>query len=89
MATQSCVDPEHANRLWLVMALAYVWAISIGTRVADTPELRSQMTRGKRTRLSVFQLGLRLLKRYTNLGLALFYKLLLIPHLPLHQKTVV
>ena len=82
-------DPEHANRLWLVMALAYVWAISIGTRVADTPELRSQMTRGKRTRLSVFQLGLRLLKRYTQLGLALFYKLLLIPHLPLHQKTVV
>ena len=33
------------------------------------------------------QLGLRLLKRYTQLALALFYKLFLIPHPPLHQKT--
>lgn len=82
-------DPEHANRLWLVMALAYVWAISIGTQVADTPELRSQLTRGRHIRLSVFQLGLRLLKRYTNLGLGLFYKLVLIPHVPIYPKTVV
>ena len=51
--------PEHANRLWLVMALAYVWMVSLGTRVIRTPKLRRELTRGRAWRRSVFHLGLR------------------------------
>jgi hypothetical protein len=82
-------DPAHANRLWLVMALAYAWTLSLGTRVIRTPTLRRELTRGKAWRHSVFQLGLRLLKRWLTLGRRLFYELLFIPHLPTLSKSVV
>jgi hypothetical protein len=81
--------PEHANRLWLVMALAYVWMVSLGTRVIRTPKLRRELTRGRAWRRSVFHLGLRLLKRWLELGRRLYYELMLIPHLPICPKTVV
>lgn len=82
-------DPDHANRLWLVMALAYVWALSLGTRVIRTKALRRELTRGRGWRRSVFHLGLRMLKRWIELGRHLFYDLLLIPHLPTCPKSVV
>jgi Transposase DDE domain len=81
--------PEHAKRLWLVMALAYAWTLSLGTRVIRTPALRQELTRGKDWRRSVFQLGLRLLTRWLTLGRRLFYELWLIPHLPTLPKSVV
>jgi len=52
-------NPQHASRLWLVMALAYLWMISLGTRVLHRPPLLRSLTRGKTVRLSVFNLGIR------------------------------
>lgn len=51
--------PEHANLLWLLMALAYLWIISLGTHVMGIAKLLSCLTRGKSIRLSVFHLGIR------------------------------
>lgn len=82
-------DPQRASRLWLVMALAYVWAISMGTLVICTKGLRREVMRGKGWRHSVFQLGLRLLKRWFQLRRPLFYHLVLIPHVPVFPKSVV
>ena len=82
-------DPEHANRLWLIMALAYVWVISMGTQVAGNPALRTELTRGTGPRRSVFQLGLRFLERWMALGRRLIYHLILIPQTLMIQKTVV
>jgi hypothetical protein len=82
-------DPEHANRLWLVMALAYAWTRSLGTRVLRQGPLRRELTRGKGWRRSVLQLGLRLLTRQVALGRRLWYELWLIPHLPVLPKSVV
>jgi Transposase DDE domain len=82
-------DPEHANRLWLVLALAYAWALSLGTQVIRTATLRRELTRGKDWRHSVFHLGLRLLTRWITLERRLFYELLFIPHLPTLPKSVV
>lgn len=82
-------EPEHANRLWLVMALAYVWVLSLGTQVIRSRALRVELTRGRGWRHSVFQLGLRWLKRWVELGRSLCHKLLLIAHLPAFPKSVV
>jgi hypothetical protein len=82
-------DPEHANRLWLVMALAYAWTLSLGTWVIRTPRLRRELTRGTTWRRSVFQLGLRLLTRWIARGRRLLCELWLIPHLPVLSKSVV
>jgi hypothetical protein len=82
-------DPEHANRLWLVMALAYAWTLSLGTRVIRTARLRQALTRGHAWRRSVFQLGLRVLKRWLALGHRLMYDLCLMPHLPALSNSVV
>ncbi len=82
-------EPEHANRLWLAMALAYVWILSLGTQVIRHNGLRQELTRGKRWAHSVFRLGLRLLHRCISLGRQLLCDLLLIPHVPILSKTVV
>jgi hypothetical protein len=70
-------QPEHANRLWLVLALAYAWILSLGTRVLEEPSLWHQVAHGARPRTSVFQVGLRWLDRALHLGKELFYE----PHL--------
>jgi hypothetical protein len=82
-------EPEHANRLWLAMALAYVWTLSLGTQVIRHKGLRQELTRGKRWAHSVFRLGLRWLRRCISLGRELLCDLLLIPHVPILSKTVV
>lgn len=82
-------QPEHANRLWLVMALAYVWMLSLGTPVIRDAALRRALTRGRRWVHSVFRLGLRLLRWVLNRGCELLCDLLLIPYEPVLPKTVV
>jgi hypothetical protein len=57
-------DPEHAERLWLVMSLAYVWMLSLGTLVEQEEELRREVTRGTKPHLSFFHLGLTLFLRW-------------------------
>lgn len=54
-------NPEHANRLCLVMAVAYAWTLSLGTQVAHWTEALRQVARGAHSRYSVFRLGLRVL----------------------------
>ncbi len=82
-------NPDHANKLWLVMALAYVWAVSLGTWVLSTAKLFREICRGRKKRCSVLQLGLRLLHRFVALGRKLVYQLLLSPYPILCAKTVV
>ena len=80
---------ERANVLWLVMALAYVWMLNLGTQVAHTARLRRELTRGAQPRFSLFTLGLRLLRRRLLLGRRLTVRLRLIAHPPPHPKSVV
>jgi hypothetical protein len=51
---------DHADRLILVLALAYAWVVSLGTRaIRGGKDLRRLLVRGRRRRLSVFRFGLR------------------------------
>jgi len=83
-------NPEHANRLWLVLALAYAWVLSLGTQ-ALCKGVRSEVTRGKKPHLSLFRMGLRLLSRAKELfsTIARAFDLILISTLPSYEKTVV
>lgn len=56
-------SPDHANRLLLVLALAYAWTLSLGTLAFDHPDLRLQVAQ-PRSSLSIFRLGLRLWLRW-------------------------
>jgi hypothetical protein len=67
--------PEHAGRLWLVMALAYALALSLGSRAMLHERLWRELARGKKSRTSLFRLGLRFVSRCANLGRDLFYHL--------------
>jgi hypothetical protein len=53
--------PDHAERLILVLALAYAWTLSYGTLAFHSPDLLRRVTRGTRKRFSIFRCGLRLL----------------------------
>ena len=81
-------SPAHANRLWLVLALASAWMSSVGTQVIRHPRLRREVTYGKRWRHSVLQLGLRLFTRWLALDRPLAADFAFIPHLPILPKTV-
>lgn len=52
--------PDHANRLLLVLVLAYAWVISLGTLAFDSPAWRPRLSKGYKPRFSLFRLGLRL-----------------------------
>lgn len=54
--------PDHADRLWLAMAVAYLYVLSLGTTVLQRAELRQLFTRGSGLRRSVFHLGIRFFK---------------------------
>jgi hypothetical protein len=82
----------HANRLWLIMALAYVWAVSLGTWVLEQGQRWDQLARGAKERISVFKLGLRWLARALQLELELTFELHLNPQFMnpyVKRKTVV
>lgn len=82
-------NAERANILWLVMAVAYVWVISMGTRVVNSKTLKRELMRGKERRLSLFSLGLRDLQRRLSKGRRLKYSLFLIANPPGSSKSVV
>ena len=71
--------PEHAERLWLAMALAYTWTVSLGTVVIRSRAKRRKMCRGKRRRYSVFRLGLRYVQWCLHQGRKLLAELFLVP----------
>jgi hypothetical protein len=52
--------PAHAQRLLLVLALAYAWVLTLGTLVMTDADLAHQVTKGHRPTYSIFRLGLRL-----------------------------
>jgi len=52
--------PTHANRLLMVLALAYAWVLTLGTLVCTDAELLQWVTKGQKTTYSLFRLGLRL-----------------------------
>jgi hypothetical protein len=52
--------PAHANRLLLVLALAYAWVLSLGSLALDDPALASRIRKGRHTTYSVFRQGLRI-----------------------------
>ncbi len=58
--------PSHANRLLLVMVLAYAWVLSLGSLAFDDPDLRGQVVSADVTRYSLFRLGFRLLERFAG-----------------------
>ena len=60
-------QPARAERLWLVMALAYLWVVSLGSYVLARPRYLEQVSRRKGNRLSLFQLGLSFLDRSPGL----------------------
>jgi hypothetical protein len=53
-------QPDHAQVLVLVLALAYAWVLSLGTLVAHAEKaIRARITRSARRWYSVFREGLR------------------------------
>ena len=52
-------QPDHADRLLLVLWLAYALTLSLGWLAYHDPVLRAEATRGTRIRFSLFRLGLR------------------------------
>jgi len=52
-------QPDHADRLLLVLWLAYALTLSFGWLAYRDPALRAQATRGTQFRFSLFRLGLR------------------------------
>lgn len=57
-------DAAHAKRLWLVLALAYAWAMSLGTAVVRRKRWHRQLMRRQRRHYRLFVLGLRMLQRW-------------------------
>lgn len=60
--------PNHADRLLLVLLLAYALTLSLGLRVQTEPDLRTHVTRGHRRHWSLFRLGLRLVSAFQRLA---------------------
>jgi len=57
-------DPEHMQRLILVLALAYAWIATLGTLSFRLPSLlRQQIVAADESRYSVFRQGVRIFKR--------------------------
>lgn len=52
--------PTHANRLLLVLALAYAWVLTLGTLVYTDADVARYVTKGCKPTYSIFRLGLRL-----------------------------
>ncbi len=73
--------PEHANRLWLAMALAYAWTLSLGTQAVQAEAVRKEVTRGRTIRRSLVVLGIRVLRRADELRrqIVTFFDFLFLP----------
>ncbi len=75
--------PDHAERLILVLALAYVWILSQGTLVLHSDEATKRLvTRGTRCLYSVFRLGLRYFSYMLSLAQPVKMAFFLVPNDP-------
>ena len=63
-------DPERLTRLMIGSCLAYLWVVYLGTFALQTAWYR-HIHRTDRCDLSLFQLGLRLLKHFLREGIAI------------------
>ena len=85
--------PAHANRLLLVMSLAYAWVLTLGTLVSTDADLAPLVTKGSRPTYSLFRLGLRLWEHFMG-QVALYLRnlthdcLCFLSSFPLSLKTV-
>jgi len=74
-------QPDHAEVLMLVLALAYAWILSLGTLVAHAePIVRARIVRGTRCLYSIFRQGLRYWLDCLARSLPLFLGLFFAPH---------
>ncbi len=80
--------PEHAERLWLIMAIAYLKAIAYGEYARRRRWLLKQLDLCRPTDHSLFRLGLRLLQRLIPLRLPPLPAIRL-SYPPLRLKSVV
>ena len=72
--------PAHADRLILILALAYSFCLSLGTLVLlAPPAVRRRLSRGSHSKFSIFRLGLRLIKHAARSALACPFHLLFVP----------
>lgn len=79
-------DPEHMQRLILILALAYAWVVTLGTLSLNLPQaLRQQLVAADEARFSVFRQGIRVFKRLRYLNpQALYFELFFVPTAPIH-----
>ena len=63
--------PRRLARLMIATCLAYLWIVFLGVFAHNTPWARRLLHRTDRCDLSLFQLGLRLLKHFLREGIAL------------------
>ncbi len=59
-------DKERVSRLVLCVCVAYVWLVRLGVQIAGS-SLQRQVDRRRKSQLSLFQMGLRYLKRMLTL----------------------
>lgn len=74
-------DPDHMQRLILVLALAYAWVATLGTLSLSLPaDLRRQLVAANETRFSVFRQGIRVFKRLRYIAPhAIHFELFFVP----------
>lgn len=85
--------PAHANRLLLVLTLAYAWVLTLGTVVCTDADLARCVTKGRQPTFSIFRLGLRLWEYFMGQVRSLLRRLThdylcFLPHFPDTLKTV-
>ena len=80
-------QPDHADRLLLVLSVAYALTLALGFRLQHQPELRAQVLRGHRQRYSWFRLGLRLLSALKRLAEPVYFWLDFRPPVPLQAVS--
>lgn len=67
-------SPTHAERLVLVLALAYAWMLTQGTLVLHAPpEIQREVFDGTLNKYSIFRSGLRFFKRMVNVKVQAIY----------------
>ena len=82
-------DSRRAERLILVLAVAYAWMLTLGTFVLHADKATQlEVTKGNDGKYSVFRLGLRYMKRMLAVNPAQIYVgLFFAPHQRICQKV--
>lgn len=67
-------SPDHAERLVLVLAVAYAWMLTQGTLVLHgPPEYQDEVYAGRTNKYSLFRSGLRFFKRMVHVNVQAIY----------------